>query len=252
MSESIQLTSQIKIFESMIQHLSGFTSNIRITIYPDMCVMDAVNESQTSLTKINLTKGWFTEYNVETEITVIVTTHILYKIIRVLDDNFPIKITLSTNDLVVEGKSVQSDVTYTIPSLTIDIPEIDVPDNIEYAVDISMNSKTLCSILDHLLIIGEDCSIDINEDSMLFKTDGDFGSTKIDLTIDELNSYVVEENIDLHISFHLKLLHIVSLFHKSSEVVDIHIDKNTPLMIQYNMDNNSFIKFMIAPKINED
>ena len=252
MSHSFQLTSQIKIFESMIHHLSGFTSNIRITIYPDMCVMDAVNESQTSLTKINLTREWFTEYNVETQLTVIVTTNILYKIIHVLDANFPIKIILSTSDLVVEGKSVQSDVSYIIPSLIIDIPEIDVPDNIDYAVDISMESKTLCSILDHLLIIGEDCSIDITEDSMLLKTNGDFGSTKINLTIDELKSYVVEENIDLHISFHLKLLYIVSLFHKSSEVVDIHIDKDKPLMIKYNMNNNSFIKFMIAPKINED
>jgi proliferating cell nuclear antigen len=252
MSPYFQLSSQTKIFEAMIQHLSGFTSNIRITINPDMCVMDAVNESQTSLTKINLTKEWFTEYNIDTEITVIVTTNILYKIIHVLDVNYPIKVTLSTNDLVVEGKSIQSDVTYTIPSLVIDIPIIDVPDDIEYAVDISMNSKTLCSILDHLLIIGEDCSIHIKEDSMLFMTEGDYGSTKIDLTIDELNSYAVEENIDLQLTFHLKLLHIVSLFHKSSELVDIHIEKDKPLMIQYNMDNKSFIKFMIAPKINED
>ena len=67
-----------------------------------------------------------------------------------------------------------------------------------------------------------------------------------------MNSYAVEENIDLQLTFHLKLLHIVSLFHKSSELVDIHIEKDKPLMIQYNMDNNSFIKFMIAPKINED
>ena len=252
MTQYFELTTQTKIFESMIQHLSGFTSNIRIIINPDMCIMDAVNDSQTSLTKIKLTKEWFNEYNVDTEITLIVTTTILYKIIHVLDVNFPIKITLSTNELMIQGKSIQSDVTYTIPSLAVDIPVIDVPDNMEYAVDISMNSKTLCGILDHLLIIGEDCSIDINEDSMLFKTDGDFGSTKIDLTIDELNSYVVEENIDLHITFHLKLLHIVSLFHKSSELVDIHIDKDKPLMIKYNMDNNSLIKFMIAPKINED
>ena len=49
MSPYFQLSSQTKIFEAMIQHLSGFTSNIRITINPDMCVMDAVNESQTSL-----------------------------------------------------------------------------------------------------------------------------------------------------------------------------------------------------------
>jgi proliferating cell nuclear antigen PCNA len=252
MSTYFQLTSQTKIFESMIQNLSVFTPNIRITIYPDMCVMDAVNESQTSLTKINLTKEWFNVYNVDTEFSVIVNTSILYKIIHVLDTNFPIKVILSTSDLVVEGKSTQSDVIYTIPSLTIDIPIIDVPDDIEYAVDISMNSKTLCNILDHLLIIGETCSIHIKEDSMLFATNGDYGSTKIDLTIDELNSYVVEENIDLQLTYHLKLLHIVSLYHKSSELVDIHIGEDKPLMIQYNMDHKSFIRFMIAPKINED
>ena len=117
--------------------------------------MDAVNDSHTSLTKISLTKDWFSEYEVDTQFSVIVNTTILYKIVHVLDVNFPIKVLLSTCDLVVEGKSLHSDVTYTIPSLTIDIPTIDVPDNIDYAADISMNSKTFCNILDHLLIIGD-------------------------------------------------------------------------------------------------
>jgi len=252
MSPYFQIKNQTKTFGSLIQHLSGFTANIRITIYPDMCVIDAVNDSHTSLTKISLTKDWFSEYEVDTQFSVIVNTTILYKIVHVLDVNFPIKVLLSTCDLVVEGKSLHSDVTYTIPSLTIDIPTIDVPDNIDYAADISMNSKTFCNILDHLLIIGDTCSISIKEDSMIFVSDGDYGSTNINLTIDELNSYAVEENIDLQLSYHLKLLHIVSLFHKSSEIVDIHIGEDKPLMIQYNMNNNSFIRFMIAPKINDD
>ena len=79
-----------------------------------------------------------------------------------LDTDSLIKLSLSTSDLVIEGKSIHSDVTYTIPSLTIDIPTIDVPDNIDYAADISMNSKTFCNILDHLLIIGDTCSISMS------------------------------------------------------------------------------------------
>ena len=87
---------------------------------------------------------------------------------------------------------------------------------------------------------------------MLFTTSGDFGSTKVNLTIEDLNSYVVEENIDLELDFQLKLLHLVSLSYKSSDVLDMHIDKDKPLVVQYNMAHDSYIRFMIAPKIKDD
>lgn len=248
----IELTTKTKLFSSLIQQLSGFTPNIRISVYPEMCVIDAINDSRTSLTKVKLSKDWFDKYITSTNISLIINTNILYKILNALDTDSLIKLSLSTCDLVIEGKSLHSDVTYTIPSLVVEFPVLDIPEDLEYSADISMNSKTFCSILEHLLIIGEDCSLHINEDSMLFTTSGDFGSTKVDLTIDDLNSYVVEENIDLELDFQLKLLHLVSLSYKSSDVLDMHIDKDKPLVVQYNMAHDSYIRFMIAPKIKDD
>ena len=252
MASIIELTTKTKLFSSLIQQLSGFTPNIRISVYPEMCVIDAINDSRTSLTKVKLSKDWFDKYITSTNISLIINTNILYKILNALDTDSLIKLSLSTCDLVIEGKSLHSDVTYTIPSLVVEFPVLDIPEDLEYSADISMNSKTFCSILEHLLIIGEDCSLHINEDSMLFTTSGDFGSTKVDLTIDDLNSYVVEENIDLELDFQLKLLHLVSLSYKSSDVLDMHIDKDKPLVVQYNMEHDSYIRFMIAPKIKDD
>ena len=83
MSSTIQLEGQTKIFTAMIQNLSAFTPNIRITAYPDKCIMDALNESHTSITNISLTKEWFSEYSMDTTITLIVNTNILYKIILI-------------------------------------------------------------------------------------------------------------------------------------------------------------------------
>ena len=252
MSSTIQLDGQTKIFTSMIQNLSAFTPNIRITAYPDKCIMDALNESHTSITNISLTNEWFSSYTTDNTITIIVNTSILYKIINVLDDKYPVTLTISTCDIIVQGKSIHSEVTYTIPSLLIDIPEIEVPNDIEYAADISMNSKTLCSILDNLLIIGDDCEIHIEEDSMTLSSAGDYGTSKIDLTLDDLNGFAVEENINLQSNYQLKLLHSVALFHKAADIVDLHVGDNTPLVIQYNMEKNSYIKFMIAPKIDDN
>ena len=252
MATKIVLQSQIKNFSSIIQNLVGFSDYIRMSITSDACLMDTVNDSRTSLCKIKLSSGWFTEYVVESAVTLIINTSILYKIIHVLDDNYPIVLVIHTNELVIQGRSIQSEVTYTIPSHVIDLPEIDVPDNIEYAVDISMSSKTLCSILEHLMIIGEDCKLLIEEDKMKFSSKGDYGTTDINLTIEELDAYAVEENIQLQLEFQLKMLHVVSLFHKISGLTEIHVSKDSPLVIQYNMVDGSYIRFMIAPKISDD
>ena len=252
MSTKIVLQSQVKNFSSIIQNLVGFSEYIRITITSEAFLIDTVNNSHTSLCKIRLSSGWFSEYIVETGVTLIINTSILYKIIHVLDDNYPIVLLIHTNELVIQGRSIQSEVTYTIPSHVIDLPEIEVPDNIEYSVDISMSSKTLCSILEHLMIIGEDCKLIIEEEKMKFSSKGDFGTTDINLTIDELDAYTVEENIQLELEYQLKLLHVVSLYHKISEVTEIHVSKETPLVIKYNMVEGSYICFMIAPKISDD
>ena len=198
---------------------------------------------------IKLEKAWFADYIIDTTITLVIHTSILYKILHVLDDNEPITLVFTTNEIVVKGKSVQSDIVYTIPSQVIDIPVIEVPDDIEYAADINIPSKTFCSILDHLMIIGEDCKLNVKEDSMNFTSQGDYGSTHIDITIDEMDSYVVEENIELKLEFHLKLLHIVSQFHKLSEFLELHVSNEMPLVLQYNINSSSYIRFMIAPKI---
>ena len=48
------------------------------------------------------------------------------------------------------------------------------------------------------------------------------------------------------------MLHVVSLFHKISGLTEIHVSKDSPLVIQYNMVDGSYIRFMIAPKISDD
>ena len=85
MPSIIGLTTKTKLFSSLIQQLSGFTATIRISVYPEVCVIDAINESRTSLTKLNLSKEWFDTYVSLTTLTLIVNTTILYKILNVLD-----------------------------------------------------------------------------------------------------------------------------------------------------------------------
>ena len=252
MAGKIVLDSQIDLFSNIIQHLVVFSESIRIIGNNDTCLIDAINDSQTSLCNIKLTSLWFTEYEMNNSITLIVNTSLLYKIIRVLDRSYPITFELFTNELQIQGKSVQSDVVYKIPSLAIDIPIIEVPSNIEYSADVSMTSKTLCSTLENLMILGDDCSIHIQEESMLFTAEGDLGSTIITLSMEDLNSYVIEENVNLKLEFHLKMLHIVSLFYKLSDTIDMHVSDDKPLVIQYNMKNDSYLRFMIAPKISDD
>ena len=249
MESKLVLDSQIKVFSGIIQHLVVFSEYIRLSLTPTDCLISAVNDSHTSLCNIKLEKAWFADYMTDTEITLIIHTSILYKILHVLDATQAITLLFNTNELVVKGSSVQSDVVYTIPSQVIDIPIIEVPNNIEYAADISIPSKTWCSVLDHLMIIGEDCKLFVKEDSMNFTSQGDYGSTRIDITIDEMDSYAVEENIELRLEFHLKLLHIVSQFHKLSDTLEVHVSNDMPLVLQYNVGSSSYIRFMIAPKI---
>jgi hypothetical protein len=80
-------------------------------------------------------------------------------------------------------------------------------------------------------------------------SNGDAGKLKVNIPIDDLNEYAIAEGEELDISYSLNHISKMCLSTKLSSSVEIFISTDYPMCFKYNLGDNSFVSFYIAPKI---
>jgi len=119
----------------------------------------------------------------------------------------------------------------------------------EYDAEFSIKSKTICDIVGQMMTFGNDINIKCSEDKIDLITNGIVGEMLVNIPIDELTEYSVIEDEEVNLTYSLNYIHKMCLTNKLSNEINFFISKESPMKIEYNLDNDSFMAFYIAPKI---
>jgi len=75
----------------------------------------------------------------------------------------------------------------------------------------------------------------------------------VEIDINELTEYAIEENETVKLSFSLTILHNVCMYSKISKNVNLYLKDNFPMKICYALgDNDAKLTFYLAPKMSDD
>ena len=235
--------------------MSLFSDYLKMSFTKDALMIRCLNECQTSIADVKLSyETMFKSYNTDNVVELFVSSSLLYKMLNVLDYNKDVELMVTDTNISIIGYGINTKITYKLNALNLDIQDITIPDDINYMVDITLPTKTLCDTIDNMMIIGEDCMITCREEQMECQSTGDNGTIDISILVDQLEEYAIEEGGIIRQSYHLKLLHIISCFQKLSDSIYIKMSNDKPLYMLYKLDKNetSFIRFLVAPKIMDD
>jgi proliferating cell nuclear antigen len=67
-----------------------------------------------------------------------------------------------------------------------------------------------------------------------------------------MESCEVEENANFKCSYNLKIISNMAQFQKLTNDVFLHISPEMPFQLIYNLDDNNYVRFFLAPKISDD
>jgi hypothetical protein len=91
---------------------------------------------------------------------------------------------------------------------------------------------------------------------MLGATSLESGKMHVEIKIDDLNTFAINEGGNLNVSFSLQYLHNICLYNKLAKEIEIKLSDSYPIQIVYDLGgeqgNNGKIKFFLAPKIKDD
>ena len=78
---------------------------------------------------------------------------------------------------------------------------------------------------------------------------GDAAKLKVNIPINDLNEYAINEGEELNISFSLNHIYKMCCSLKMASTIKISLSSEYPMSLEYNLGEDSKVMFYIAPKI---
>jgi proliferating cell nuclear antigen len=235
-----------------------FTENLNVYFHQDKVFIQGMDHAHVSIFEINLPKLWFDEYKLETGITIGINTNMLFKVLNTRDKSHNIHLILNDENsdkleihLLSENNNVMN-LNYVIPLIDIDSEIMYIPDT-EYQAEISLPSTTFSTLIDQMKLFGETFNIICNEEKVQMNSESiDFGKMYVDIPIDDLNSYAIEEDETLNLSYSISHLKNICFYSKISKDIDIYLKKDFPIKLVYSLNSDeAHATFYLAPKIDD-
>lgn len=242
-------------FVQIFQNIKSFCECFNVHFNEENLYIQGMDSSHISIFEINLKKEWFDTYNVDENIVVGLNGNIFQKILSMWTQNHNVKLYLNNKDsdkLDIAFETINDcknefNKYYEIPMVEIDSEILNIPDT-EYTLDVEMNSKSFKKIVDELSSLGDTVTFNCDENEMNVLTKSMEGNMNVKISFDQINVYSIEEGSDVSASFTLKYIKSISLLTKLTEVTHIHISNDIPLLIKYDLNDDSHVRFFLAPQ----
>lgn len=250
--------SKCDIFAGILQNLNKFATDINFYFNSDHLYIQGMDSSHCSMFEIKIHDSWFELYEIEENIMLGINTLILFKIMNTRQPNQLIELICETNDklsinFINSENSNEFPKQYEINLMDLDSELLSIPD-CDFNVEFSLESKPFATLIDQLAIFGDNIEFNCSEEHVDLIAQGDFGTMKVNL-LDEDKKYVEEVIIglddEMKFSYSIKFLQIFCSFSKIVSNVKINLLENTPMRVQYKLDDDSYIHLFLAPKVED-
>lgn len=251
--------SKAEIFTCIFQHIRAFTDNVSLIFRSGGLYFQTMDSARVSIVELTLPSGWFDVYSFshKGDIVLGLNTAILFKILNVREKQQRIQMVYESEDLFdihfeSEDKTV-FDKHFRCPLVDLDSEIMVIPDT-EYTAEFTLPSTTFSTLIQQLKTFGDTLDIECTEDKIqMVAKSSETGEMSVDVPIDDLNSFAINEGEELRMSFSLACLHNICAFSKTVKEVSLRLCNDYPLSIIYPItEEDAHLNVYLAPKISVD
>jgi len=221
--------------------------------------LQAMDTSRVALVSFFLQADGFAEYRCDRSLSLGINLNSLTKIMKCAnsDDRVTIKADdgAATATFTFESPSSERVSQFTLKLMEINQQRLGIPQT-DYKATVSMSSAEFQRISRDLSMIGDSVTLAVKKDSILFSVTGDIGEGNICLrqggSADRGDVTVVDCSEPVTANFALKYFNNFTKATALSNTVTLQLFPGLPLNVQYKMDELGFIRFYLAPKLDDE
>ena len=269
-------------FAAIFQHIKLFTEHISVSCSKTHMRMQCMDTAHVAIIEMSLPAKWFDVYTLSEDdganVRIGFNATYLHRILSSRDKDQQIQLVHSSEDadrLLIhltkpedsfvsdtgsvnakkekEKKTNHFDKHFELPLIDIEEETMDIPE-IEYAAELAMHSSQFADIVAQLKMFGDTMEVQCSEERIaLASTSQDQGKMFVEIGINDLSEFAIDEGADLALSFSLTYLKHFCAYNKISELVAIKFGDSYPMRVSYSLgeEEDALLVFYLAPKIND-
>eukprot|EP00842_Homolaphlyctis_polyrhiza_P004417 jgi/Hompol1/4977/HPOL_002314-RA len=222
--------------------------------------LQAMDSSHISLVALLLRAQGFDEYRCDRNASLGISLVSLGKILKCAanDDTLTLRANENADVLSLTFESPNTDriSEFEIKLMDIDSEHLGIPDTVYDAV-IKMSSAEFQRICRDMSTLSESITIDCTKEGVRFSADGDIGSGSISLKsgmsvddAEDTNTVIELQQACTH-SFSLKYLSNFTKATPLAKQVTLNLSGEAPLLVEYKVNDIGYIRYYLAPKIDD-
>jgi proliferating cell nuclear antigen len=140
--------------------------------------------------------------------------------------------------------------------MDIDSEHLGIPST-EYTATVRMPAAEFQRICRDLQTMGDTCTISVGKEGVKFSVSGDLGAGNITLKNNtasekEEDRVIIQMEEPVELTFALRYLNMFAKATPLSNVVTLSMSPGIPVVIEYPIGDMGYMRFYLAPKVEED
>jgi len=251
---------QAGLLKKILEAIKDLVTDANFDCTSNGIALQAMDSSHVSLVSMLLRYDGFDHYRCDRNLTLGINLQSMSKILKCAnnDDVLTIKADDSGDTVTFVFESPKQDKIsdFELKLLQIDAEVLGIPDT-EYKAVIKMSSSEFQRICRDLTILGDTVFISTTKEGVKFSVSGDVGTGNIiirptaDVDAKEENTTIqLEEPVQL--TFALRYLNYFTKATSLAPAVSLSISQEVPLVVEYRIEDLGYIRFYLAPKIEDE
>lgn len=251
---------QANLLKKVVDAIKDLVQDCNFDCNDSGVALQAMDNSHVALVSMMLKAESFSPFRCDRNIALGINLTSLMKVLRCAQNEDIL--TLKAEDapdvvnLVFESSESDRLSEYDIKLMDIDQEHLGIPET-EYAATITMPSAEFQRICRDLMALSESVAIEATKDGVKFSCSGDIGNGAVTLR-SHTNVEKPDLNVDIALSepvaltFSLKYLVNFCKASGLSSTVKLCLSNEVPLLVEYGLASNSYLRFYLAPKIGDE
>lgn len=251
---------QGSLLKKIIEAIRELVTDANLELSEVGIALQAMDSSHVSLCALMMKSEGFDHYRCDKSMSIGVNTPNLAKILKCAgnDDLVTLKSEEGKDnlDMIFESPNGERLSNFELKLMDIDSEHLGIPET-DYKCTVRMPAAEFQRIIRDLGVLGDTCAIACTKEGVRFSASGDLGTGKILLKAnsnvekpDEAVVIDMQEPVDLN--FAIRYLNLFTKATALGPTVTLSLSPDVPIVVEYPIENMGYIRYYLAPKIDEE
>lgn len=251
---------QAVLLKKVLEALTGLIDDATFDCDDEGLCLQAMDSSHVSLVTVKIPRETFEEFRCDRNLSLGLNLGVVTKVIKTANNDDVLTLKASgPNDTVcflIESRNQHKVSEYNIRQLDLDAEHLDIPET-DYDCLIRLPAVEFQRICRDLSQIGESVVIDCAKEGVSFAAQGDIGTGNVKLAQTAAadrreDAVTIELREKTTLTFALRYLNLFTKATPLSAQVKLSMSEDVPLVVEYSIGESGYIRYYLAPKIEDD